>query len=136
MASHSLGFPWPSHYGHFDFFERKMEQHQKVASLVVESGGVYRLVRVGGDTLRVFICECYAFGVAEYLETTSQLDQLNAIIINSAWCGYSPEAKRQCRDEGVGLFRIGEFMGALNRVDYWAYLTEWEEKYFLQQGWQ
>ncbi len=60
MAGHSASFPWPSYYGHFDYFERMMQQHRVVASLAVEGNGVCRLARANGDTLRTFICECYA----------------------------------------------------------------------------
>ena len=135
MAAHSEKFPWPSHYGHYRYFEGQMERHGKVASLAEEGSGIYQLTRAQGDTLRVFICECYAFGVAEYLDATEQLGRLDVVIINSVWCGYSPDAKRHCRDGNVGLFNIGEFMGALHRHDYWAYLTEWEVKYFTERGW-
>src|SRR3546814_5256989 len=58
------------------------------------------LRRTRGDVLRLFICECYAFGVADYIETTGKLGHLDLVIINSAWCGYSPDAKRYCREIG------------------------------------
>src|SRR3546814_8456968 len=86
-------------------------------------------------SLRLFICECYAFGVADYIETTGKLGHLDLVIINSAWCGYSPDAKRYCRDESVGLFEIGELMGALPRADYWNYLTKRETDLFRKNGW-
>jgi hypothetical protein len=135
MTGHSQNFPWPSYYGHYDFFEGQMGKHGRVAALTPQGNGVYELTRARGDNLRVFICECYAFGIAEYIETVEQLGPINAAIINSAWCGYSPDAKRHCREESVGLFKIGEFMGALNRDDYWNYLTEYEQEYFRRQGW-
>lgn len=135
MAGHSENFPWLSYYGHYKYFEGQMHQHGMVASLTAEGTGVYCLGRTQGDTLRVFICECYAFGIAEYLETIEKLGRLDTVIINSAWCGYSPEAKRHCRDENIGLFAIGEFMGALHRDNYWSYLTDKEEEHFLKQGW-
>lgn len=135
MSGHSASFPWPSYYGHYRYFEEKMDRHGKVTSLKVEGNGVYQVTRTQGDRLRVFICECYAFGIAEYIETVEQLGRLDAVIINSAWCGYSPDAKRHCRDGNVGLFRIGEFMGALHRADYWAYLTAKDEEYFKKEGW-
>src|SRR3546814_10951633 len=69
--------------------------HQKVAELTAEGDGVYRLRRTRGDVLRLFICECYAFGVADYIETTGKLGHLDLVIINSAWCGYSPDADRK-----------------------------------------
>jgi hypothetical protein len=135
MAGHNESFPWPSYYDHYKYFEGQMDRHGKVASLTAERNGIYQLTRTQGDTLRVFICECYAFGIAEYIETIEKLGRLDAVIINSAWCGYSPDAKRHCRDEGIGLFKIGEFMGALHRDEYWAYLTDKEEECFKRQGW-
>src|SRR3546814_12258728 len=124
MPGFSDQFPWPSYYGNYDYFENRMARHQKVAELTAEGDGVYRLRRTRGDVLRLFICECYAFGVADYIETTGKLGHLDLVIINSAWCGYSPDAKRYCREESVGLFEIGELEGALRRDDSWTYRTK------------
>lgn len=135
MAARNEAFPWTSHYGHYEFFEEQMNRHGKVASLSPRGTGLYDLTRWQGDPLRVFICECYAFGVAEYMETVKRLGQIDSVIINSYWCGYSPEAKRFCRDARVGLFSIGEFMAALNRADYWSYLTDAEKEDFKKRGW-
>lgn len=135
MTAHSEHFPWPSHYGHYNYFETQIIKHGRVASLTAQGGGIYELTRTQGDTLRVFICECYAFGVAEYMEAVERLGEVDVVIINSAWCGYTPNAKLHCRESNVGLFKIGEFMGALHRDDYWRYLTDKEEDYFREQGW-
>ena len=135
MAGHNENFPWPSYYGHFNFFEGQMDRHGRVAALASKGNGLYELTRTQGDTLRVFICECYAFGVAEYMQTIEQLGRLDAVIISSAWCGYSPDAKRHGRGENVGLFKIGDFMAALYRDQCWDYLTEHEKDYFERQGW-
>lgn len=135
MPGFSEHFPWPSYYGHFNFFEDRMQQHTNITSCVSEGGGVYELALVRGDKLRVFVCDCYAFGVAEYIETIEKLGTLNVVIINSAWCGYSPDAKRHCRDKGVGLFKINEFMTALHRSEYWTYLTDYETQHFTEKGW-
>ncbi len=134
MTAHSEEFPWPSYYGHYQFFEGLMERHDCVSSLTAEGGGVYELNRTRGDKLRVFICECYAFGIAEYMEVVEQLGTIDVVIINSEWCGYSPDAKLHCRQENVGLFKIKEFMAALNRRDYWAYLTRAEKEYYEKHG--
>lgn len=134
MSAYSDTFPWPSHYGHYNYFETQMRTHGKIASLTARGGGVYDLARTQGDTLRVFICECYAFGVAEYMETVETLGNLDVVIINSAWCGYTPNAKFHCRESNVGLFMIGEFMGALHRKDFWLYLTEGQKEYYTKQG--
>lgn len=135
MAANSESFPWPSYYGHYDFFEGRMDRHGKVAALVQQREGVYDLTLKDGRALRAFICECYAFGVAEFMEVVERIGSVDVVIIDSAWCGYSPEAKRHCREIGVGLFKIGEFMAALNRKDFWNYLTEQQTEYFEACGW-
>ncbi|GGX85482.1 hypothetical protein [Vogesella alkaliphila] len=135
MPAHSELFPWPSYYGHFNFFEDRMMSHDDVKSLERMGNGLYALQRQNGETLRIFICECYAFGVAEYLEAVENFGALDAVIINSAWCGYGPETKRYCRDKRVGLFFIRDFMAALNRNDFWNYLNEGEREQFGMRGW-
>jgi hypothetical protein len=111
-----------------------MTKHDRVERLVSYGNGLYNLSRKDGDTLRVFICECYAFGVAEYMETVERLGRLDAIIINSAWCDYSFEAKLHCREECVGLFKIKDFMAALNMRKYWLYLNKDEKEYLRKTG--
>jgi hypothetical protein len=111
-----------------------MRAHSTVRDLESMGNGRYQLTRLNGDVLQVFVCECYSFGMAEYLETIENLGPLDAVIIDSAWCGYTDEAKVQCRAERVGLFKIGDFMAALNRPEYWSYLNEWEAKRFQNRG--
>jgi hypothetical protein len=134
MPAYSDTFPWPSHYGHFQFFEQRMKSHSRVQDIKALGDGRYRLTKTGGQVLDVFICECYSYGSAEYLETTSRLGKMDAIIISSNWCGYTPQLKAQCRREHVGLFNIRDFMAALNRADLWSYLEAAEERRLKEQG--
>lgn len=124
MGAYSDQFPWPSFYGNYNFFESRMVNHDRVASLEVESAGVYVVKRVDGSSLRVFICECYSYGVAEYLETVQNIGEVDAVVINSSWCGYTGDVKSFCRDKKVGVFDIGEFMGALSWKKFWEYYVE------------
>lgn len=135
MPGHSEQFPWPSYYGHFAFFEQRMNAHSGVVSLKAVGDGVYEITTKHRKTVRIFICECYSFGAAEYVETTQALGELDAIVINSAWCGYTMEAKRLARNDEVGLFKIGNFMSALNKADLWDHLTEEEHEIFKNKGW-
>lgn len=135
MPANNEEFPWSSYYGHYNYFEKMMGNHDKVATLTPIGDGVYELVRTQGNTMRVFICECYAFGVAEYMHSVEQLGALDAVVIGSAWCGYSPDVKRHCREEEVGIFAIREFMAALHLEDCWNYLTKAELKYFKRNCW-
>jgi hypothetical protein len=102
MPGHSDKFPWPSYYGNFTFFEQRMNAHSGVVGVKAEGDGVYELTTKYLKTLRIFICECYSFGAAEYVETTQALGKLDAVVINSAWCGYTMEAKRLARNDKVG----------------------------------
>jgi hypothetical protein len=128
-------FPWPSYYRHFKFFEARMRQHGCIARIKSAENGVYDLALSSGDSLRVFVCDCYSFGAAEYAETIDKLGKLDAIVINSAWCSYTSDAKRTCRSNQVGLFKIGDFMAALNKPRIWEYLTEAETAAFTKKGW-
>ena len=112
-----------------------MTAHRCVSNLNAISEGVYELTLASRKSLRVFVCECYSYGSAEYIETTDTLGALDAIIINSNWCGYTPEAKRLCRSKKVGLFSIGDFMAALNKPKFWLYLSKDETKIFREKGW-
>ena len=134
MSAYSDEFPWPSHYGHFNFFEERMHNHGRVKKCAPVGNGVYELTRNNGPVIRLFICECYAFGVAEYMETRENLGDVDAVIINSAWCGYTDEVKLQCREREVGVFMIAEFMGALNFKDFWNYLTDDQEERYKKSG--
>jgi hypothetical protein len=128
-------FPWPPYYGHFQFFEKRMESHSEVAGLKSLGGGLYEMTTKHGDNLRIFVCECYSFGAAEYVETTQALGHLDAILINSAWCNYTLEAKRLCRNDKVGLFKIGDLMAALNKKGLYTYLNKSERESFQEKGW-
>jgi hypothetical protein len=100
-----------------------MNGHEKVAQLVDVGGGFFEITRKIGDTLRVFVCECYAFGVAEFSEVQDHCSNVSAIVVSSNWCGYTDDVKAHCATLKVGVFTISEFMGALNRDDYWSYVV-------------
>lgn len=134
MAAYSDVFPWPSHYGEFSFFEQRMREHNRVRSIEARGSGYYLLTKIDGSILTAFICECYSFGMAEYVETTSKLGKIDVVVINSIWCGYTDDLKIRCRNDRVGLFGIKDFMAALNKSDFWLYLDEYDTKKFKDRG--
>jgi hypothetical protein len=136
MTAYSNDFPWPSYYGHYDFFEHRMAEHSRVQSIMCsQQTGLYHLTKVDGKKVTIFICDCYSFGVAEYDESVTELGSLDAIIINSNWCGYTIAVKRHCRAQKIGIFTIGEFMAALSKPKLWEYLTPEQKKLFTENGW-
>lgn len=76
-----------------------------IATLVVDL--------IDGRTLRVFVTNTYYF--TEYsLERVLTIDpNIDAIICSNPSGQYSTSAKEQCIEHEVGLFMIGEFMGAV-----------------------
>lgn len=135
MPAQNNEFPWMSYYGHYRFFEDRMLSHNKVYSIQNIGEGLYEIDLGAGRVIKVFICECYSFGLAEYYEAVEKLGEIQSVIINSNWCGYTIDAKRYCREHGIGLFSIGEFMAALNMKNFWEYLTKQEIEYFKEKGW-
>ncbi len=135
MPAHNSEFPWMSYYGGYSFFEDRMAQHDGVDSIESVEDGQYTLTRSNGQNINVFICECYCFCVAEYMETVANIGRQDAIIINGNWCDYTDEVKKHCRDDGVGVFTIRGFMAALNRPDFQYYLEPDEKELFRNKGW-
>jgi hypothetical protein len=135
MAAHNNEFPWMSYYGNYDFFEKRMLEHSKVNEITKINPSLYQIERLDGRTMKVFICECYSFDVAEYIEACEEFGELDAVIISSNWCGYTFDVKRNCMSEQVGVYDISGFMAALNMGNYWQYLTKHEKKQFEKNGW-
>ena len=124
MPAHNTEFPWPSYYGNYTFFEERMAFHSRLLYIKPIGSGLYELTRSNGAIIRVFICECYSFGVAEYHEVVTKIGKIDAIIINSNWCGYSNDCKEHCRARKIGLFNIRDFMAALNIEKFWEYTDQ------------
>lgn len=135
MPAHNQEFPWMSYYENYEFFESKMNDHSKVDSIRKTADSFYHIKHSDGTLIKVFICECYSFDVAEYIETYQNLGEVNAIIINSNWCGYTFNVKHHCMNKKVGVYNINDFMAALNMRNYWEYLNKSEKKKFKENGW-
>ncbi|WP_084679681.1 hypothetical protein [Curvibacter lanceolatus] len=123
MPAHNSTFPWLSYYGNYRFFEDRMHEHSKVGGVKNIKTGLYDVHLLDGRVLRVFICECYAFDDASYHETVENYGPVNAVIINSNWCGYDFETKLARMHERVGIFDIKGFMTAINTSNYWGYMN-------------
>jgi hypothetical protein len=133
MGALNTTFPWLSHYENYDFFEDRMHEHSKVRDFNNINIGLYEVNLVDGRRLLVFICECYAFDAASYYETVYRYGDVNAVIINSIWCGYDFDTKLEKMKDRVGIFDIKGFMAAINIPNYWEYMTE-EEKDKLKRS--
>lgn len=135
MSAHNSSFPWLTYKGKYDFFEQRMQEHNKVESYEKIKDGLYEILLTNSKTLIVFICDCYSYGIAEYEETHEKYGKLDAVIINSNWCGYSLELKHNCMQKKIGIFDIRGFMLAIRKDEFWTYLTDDEKKQFKKNEW-
>jgi hypothetical protein len=121
MPATNNDFPWMGHYGRYDYFERAIAEHSKVLGFEKEEEYLFAVALNDGRKLRVFICDCYSFDVADFEEVMAEVDAVDIIVINSNWCGYSNTAKSHSIKHKKGLFKYGEFLGAINYKKFWEY---------------
>jgi hypothetical protein len=126
MPAHNSTFPWLSYYGNYTFFENRMREHNNVFEVNSIKTGLYDVHLLDSRLLRIFICECYAFDDAQYYEVVENYGPVNAVVISSNWCGYDFEMKLAKMKERIGVFDIKGFMAAINRSNYWEYMTRQE----------
>ncbi|MFC0509907.1 hypothetical protein [Asaia spathodeae] len=112
------------------FIERFLNTHSAIQSLQELNRGTMLVSLCDGRKLKVFVTNTYFF--TNYtLERVLEVDPaVDAIICASPAGKYTEEAKKQCIDMNVGLFMLGEFMGAINYSGnrYLNYLTRYDRE--------
>ncbi len=76
----------------------------------------FKVDRRGVPDLNVYLTNIYIVGEADIIEILAEAPETNAIVTMSAWNGYSNDAKSYAKDHDVGLFKFGEFLGAVYYV--------------------
>lgn len=108
------------------FIERFLADHSAVASLQELNRGTMLVELSDGRTLKVFVTNTYYF--TDYtLDRVLEVDPaVDAIICSSPAGQYSYSAKQECINRGIGLFMLGEFMGAILKSgdDYLNFLLK------------
>jgi hypothetical protein len=112
------------------FIERFLADHSSIAQLQELNRSTMLVELKNGKTLKVFVTNTYYF--SEYtLDRVFEVDPaVDAIICSSPAGQYSSSAKRQCIEHGIGLFMLGEFMGAIRHSDehYLNFLLRTEQE--------
>lgn len=95
------------------FIERFLSNHDRIARLQELNRGTMLVDLKDGNALKVFVTNTYYF--TDYtLDRVLEVDPaINAIICSSPAGQYSESAKTCCIEKGIGLFMLGEFMGAI-----------------------
>jgi len=91
-----------------------LSQHTSIASMEPVSRGVFITECNDGRRLRVFVTNTYFFTDYTYEKILIEDPNINVIICSNPYSQYTDSAKRRCAEDNIGLFKLGEFMGALN----------------------
>jgi hypothetical protein len=98
-----------------EWFEQTLARHTRVEKFRSVGDQVYVVQRRGLPDVRVWLCDVYTLGVADYEAIRNADPAVDAIVVLSAWNHYTAEAQRLGASEGVGLFKPAELMSALHR---------------------
>ncbi|MGI4848563.1 MAG: nucleotidyltransferase domain-containing protein [Janthinobacterium lividum] len=95
------------------FIRSFLSDHSAIARLQEINRGTMLVELRDGRTLKVFVTNTYYF--TDYtLERVLEVDpSIDAIICSSPAGQYSYSAKHHCIERSIGLFMLGEFMGAI-----------------------
>ena len=68
-----------------------------------------------GRTLRVFTTNTYYFTEYTFDKAMAIDPEIDVILCSSPYASYSAQAKNLCIENQIGLFMLGEFMGAISK---------------------
>jgi hypothetical protein len=129
---------------HLAFFRNRMNEHTCVARwepLDNEYEYLYRIIRERGlPDVRVHLTDAYQYSRAEYLARPGEVMQRNSFIVLALPHAYDATSVliAEARTDGIGIGKIGKFMGALNSRDVSTYETpeERREREETEKRWQ
>ena len=104
-------FPRPES---IDFFEKAMRNHNKVKNIKKLSTSYYEIHRKDLSMIRVFVSNYYALSLSDYYDVLEDYGDIDCLITISNWNGVTTEAYNQGKRNRVGVFKMEEFLGALN----------------------
>lgn len=107
------------------YFTKLLSNHSNVESYNQIDSQRFQITRKTGEVeICVYITNTYTIGITKYLEVLSEYPETNCIITSSAWNKYTGDAKEMAIQNKIGLFDMGEFMGAMNINEYWSYIKK------------
>lgn len=95
------------------FFEKSLDGHNKVINWKKIRDCYYEIQREDLSHIKVFVSNYYVLSVSDYYEITSEYNT-DCIITISNWNRVTQDAYEEGKKNGIGVFTMKEFMGALN----------------------
>lgn len=114
------------------FFKQRMEQHSIAGAITradTDNWIIYEIHRPKyGDTVRVYLTDAYLFTEFDLDEMRSELGKNDFVLVARPEAGYTPQSRESGRQTQLGVGKLGDFMGALNKRNMWEYLTKEERE--------
>jgi len=95
------------------FFMERLSGHKMVKNFNEPQTQIFVVERDKRDTLTIYLTNIYIVSEANVFDVQRRHPGVNCIVTISAWNRYTDEAKEVAKGQGIGLFRLSEFMGAL-----------------------
>lgn len=110
------------------FIERFLANHSFIKNMEQWNRAIFSVLLRDGRALKVFVTNTYYFTEYTFDKIMTIDPNIDAIICSSPYASYSIEAKERCISEGIGLFSLREFMGAIRKQgqDFINYLLKEE----------
>jgi len=105
---------WGVSYSTISFVEQALTNHAKVASFERSKDIVFDIELESGRRITMLLLDEYTLGVAAIHEALAEFPGVEYIVTGGNWNAYTREAKEFGRRNDLGVFVIGEFLGALH----------------------
>lgn len=113
------------------YFIDRMNEHSSVISVTDVSNDshfLYRIRRVRFPDVLVWLSDAYEFTDMDYANRPPELARGDYIVIAKPEGGGGTSTEI-IQATGIGVGKLSDLMGALNRADPWNYVApSWEEK--------
>lgn len=108
---------WGVSYSAISFVERALRGHAKVASFERTKDIEFDIELTNGKSIKMVLVDEYTLGLAAIHRAQSEFPGVEYIVTCANWNGYTREAKDYGRKNGLGIFVVGEFFGALHLTE-------------------
>jgi hypothetical protein len=107
------------------FVEQNLRSHRKVIDFERTDDVFFTITRTPPlPTVYAVVLDRYRVGLAAVYEALEAFPKANCIVIVSGWNRYTKEAKEHGIRQRVGIFKLGEFLGALNYAELHRYMKK------------
>ncbi len=115
---------WNVSYAAIVFFEGALKAHSKVKSFRRSKDILFKIETENGQHLEVLLVNEYTLGLAAIHRAQQEFPSFEYIVTSANWNGYTREAKEYGKESGLGVFNLGEFLGAL----HWTHPKKYYKK--------